>query len=54
VLRQLPQHAIGRIDGRVPAALPPTPFARLGNVLPLLWAMVFLALAALAVRHRRG
>jgi apolipoprotein N-acyltransferase len=54
VLRHLPPHAIGRIDGRVPAALPPTLFARLGNVLPLLWAMLFLALAALAVRHRRG
>jgi apolipoprotein N-acyltransferase len=54
VLRFLPQHAIGRIDGRVPAALPATPFARLGNVLPLFWAMLFLALAAVAMRPRRG
>ena len=28
----------GRLDGRVPAALAPTPFARLGNALPLVWA----------------
>src|SRR3569623_3204717 len=50
VLRYLPQHVAGRIDGHVPAALPATLFARLGNVLPLLWAMLFLALAAVAMR----
>jgi apolipoprotein N-acyltransferase len=53
VLRYLPQHVAGRIDGHVPAALPATLFARLGNVLPLLWAMLFLGLAAVAMRRRR-
>jgi apolipoprotein N-acyltransferase len=41
----------GRIDGLVPAALPPTPFARLGNALPLGWALI-LALAAWLLRRR--
>ena len=47
-------HLTGRIDGRIPAALPPTPFSRFGNALPLFWAMVLLALAAVAMRRRRG
>jgi apolipoprotein N-acyltransferase len=54
VRKLLRQHQVGRIDGRVPAALAPTPFARLGNGLPLAWAMVFLGLAAVAMRRRRS
>ncbi len=41
-----------RIDGFVPPALPPTLFARLGNSLPLIWALFFLAMAAVVIRQR--
>lgn len=44
----------GRIDTKVPEALPPTPFARLGNVLPLCWATVLILLALVARQRRRG
>jgi apolipoprotein N-acyltransferase len=55
VVRQhLPMHRAGRIDGIVPRAPPPTLFARLGNPLALAWAILFLALAAVAMRRRRG
>ena len=52
VRRYLPMHRAGRIDGLVPRALPPTLFARLGNGLALFWAILFLALAAVAMRRR--
>jgi apolipoprotein N-acyltransferase len=52
VRRFLPPHAIGKIDAHVPQALAPTLFARLGNALPLVWAMVFLGAAAVALRRR--
>jgi apolipoprotein N-acyltransferase len=52
VRRYLPQHRAGRIDGVVPRALEPTPFARLGNLLAVGWAILFLALAAVALRRR--
>ena len=52
VRHHLPMHRAGRIDGMVPAALPPTLFARFGNLLALGWAIVFLALAAVAMRRR--
>lgn len=42
-----------RIDGRVPPALPPTPFALFGNVLSLGWAGLLLLLSLL-VRRRLG
>ncbi|MBO9498677.1 MAG: apolipoprotein N-acyltransferase [Novosphingobium sp.] len=47
------QHVAGRLDGIVPPALPPTPFAELGNWLPLGWAAALLAIAAIALRLRR-
>lgn len=50
----LPLHRTGRIDGTIPPALPPTPFARLGNLLPLLWAAAMLIAAAIATRRRAG
>ena len=50
----LRQHVAGRIDGRVPAALAPTPFARLGHWLTLGWAILFLGLAFVALPRRRG
>ena len=52
VRHYLPQHRSGRIDGVVPQALPPTLFARLGNLLALGWAILFLAFAAVAMRRR--
>jgi apolipoprotein N-acyltransferase len=53
VVRQyLPMHRAGRIDGLVPQALPPTLFARFGNLLALAWAILFLAFAAVAMRRR--
>jgi apolipoprotein N-acyltransferase len=48
----LPPHKAGRIDGLVPPAGAPTVFARLGNLLPLAWAVVFLLLARVAIRRR--
>ncbi len=44
----------GRLDGVVPRALAPTPFARWGHGLTLFWTIVFLALAAVAMRRRHG
>ncbi len=43
----------GRIDALLPPALPETLFARMGNLLPLLWALIAAALTVL-VRRRRG
>jgi apolipoprotein N-acyltransferase len=40
-----------RLDGIVPPAAPPTPFALLGNILPLVWAMIFLGAAMIAMRR---
>ncbi len=42
-----------RLDGLVPPAHPPTWFARAGNVLPLLWALVVMAASLVATRWRR-
>ncbi|WP_174544782.1 apolipoprotein N-acyltransferase [Novosphingobium capsulatum] len=47
-----PQHVASRIEGLVPPALPPTPFARMGNILPLLWAAALLLAALVASRRR--
>jgi apolipoprotein N-acyltransferase len=54
VTDHLPHGTAGRIDGRVPLALAPTPFARLGNLLPLGWAIVLLGLSLVASRRRRS
>jgi len=49
-----PMHEMKRLDAKIPPALPPTLFARLGNWLVLGWAIVFLALARVALlRHGR-
>ncbi|MDP3677270.1 MAG: apolipoprotein N-acyltransferase [Novosphingobium sp.] len=52
VRQQIPQHRAARIDGMVPRAHASTPFARTGNLLPLGWAIVLLALSAIALRRR--
>ncbi|HEX2794192.1 MAG TPA: apolipoprotein N-acyltransferase, partial [Croceicoccus sp.] len=48
-----PKLTAARLDGHVPPALAPTPFARLGNVLPLGWALVLLVAAMVASRRAR-
>jgi apolipoprotein N-acyltransferase len=55
VVRQhLAMHRAGRLDGVVPPAAPPTLFARLGNLLALGWAVLFLAAGFVANRRRAG
>jgi len=49
--RHVPMHRAGRIDGLVPPAPSPTPFAILGNWLPLAWAAALLAAAAILRRR---
>src|SRR5690606_31723808 len=50
----LRERVAGRIDGVVPPAAAPTPFARLGNLLAFAWAILFLVAAHIAWRRRRG
>ena len=49
----IPSHVAARIDATVPPAGAPTLFARLGNILALSWAAVFLAFAFVAMRQGR-
>jgi apolipoprotein N-acyltransferase len=51
VREHLLSHVAGRIDTLVPPPAPPTLFAKLGNLLPLGWAIVLLALAFVATRR---
>ena len=43
-----------RIDGLIPPAKEPTLFARLGNVLPLGWALLLALICAVAMRRQQG
>ena len=53
IVRQVvPRHVAGRLDGFVPAPHAPTLFARLGNLLPLGWAIALLGLSLVALRRR--
>ena len=54
IVDSLGQGVAGRIDARLPAAKAPTLFARHGNVLPVAFALLLIALAflPLARRHR--
>lgn len=54
VRAHVPMHRAERLDGIIPPAAAPTLFALLGNILPLVWAMIFLGLAAIAMRRRGG
>jgi apolipoprotein N-acyltransferase len=47
----IPAHREGYLDARLPAPRPPTLFARLGNVLPMAFALL-LAAAAIAVARK--
>ncbi len=44
---------VGRIDGRMPSAKPPTLFSRYGNALPLIIAGLLLIISQVAMRYRR-
>lgn len=48
----LPWRRAGHIDAVIPGALPPTPFARFGNLLAFAFAGLLLAAAAFATRWR--
>jgi apolipoprotein N-acyltransferase len=52
LLHSLPWRTAGVIDTHLPAPKPPTFFARAGNILPILFA-ILLAAAAIAVRPKR-
>ncbi len=54
VRRHFAQLQGGRLDGTIPPALAPTLFARLGNALPVVWTIVFLGFAVVAMRRKRG
>lgn len=54
VLEQsLPLGTAGAIDARLPRPAPPTPFARYGNLLPFVFALLLVG-AAIAVRRKTG
>ena len=53
VLQMLPSGQAGRIDALIPPAAAPTLFARLGNIVALCWAVLFLAFACVAMRYSR-
>ncbi|MCY1670677.1 apolipoprotein N-acyltransferase [Novosphingobium sp. SL115] len=54
VVRQfVPPHRAGRLDGKVPPAHAPTLFARTGNALVLVWAVVLLGIALVASATRK-
>lgn len=54
LLSSLPWRTAGVIDTRLPAPKPPTPFARFGNLLPLLFALMLAGLALLVERIAAG
>jgi apolipoprotein N-acyltransferase len=54
LLHSLPWRKPGVIDAALPASLPPTLFARVGNILPLLFALLLALFAAALARRARG
>ena len=51
IVQRLPAHQEGVIDTRLPEAATATPFARHGNILPMLFALLLVA-GAIAVRRK--
>ncbi|MDE8653036.1 apolipoprotein N-acyltransferase [Novosphingobium album (ex Liu et al. 2023)] len=47
------RHTAGRLDGAIPPAHEPTPFARFGNALPLAYAILLLGVSVVALRRSR-
>lgn len=54
VSQWLPMNRTGRIEGMIPPAEAPTPFARLGLMLSFFWAVLFLCAGYIASPWRRG
>ena len=54
IVESIAHHRAGRIDGFVPAAHAPTPFARYGNILPLGFAALLMLLGLLPLARRRA
>ena len=54
VREYIPRHSAERRDGFVPPAHAPTLFARLGNWLAMVWAVLFCVIALVASRRARG
>ncbi|RZK01327.1 MAG: apolipoprotein N-acyltransferase [Novosphingobium sp.] len=53
VRQHVPSYVARRLDGLVPPADAPTLFARLGNMLPLAWAVFLLVLSVIALKRAR-
>ena len=53
LLASLPWREPGQIEAHIPAARAPTPFARMGNVLPMLFAFALLMIALWLARPQR-
>lgn len=54
IVKSLPLGKAGRIDARLPMAKTPTLFARYGNILPLAFAFLLIALAFIPLARRRA
>ncbi len=54
MLHSLPLGTAGRIDATLPAAKPPTLFARFGNILPLGFAVLLIGISLLPLARRRA
>jgi apolipoprotein N-acyltransferase len=54
ILQKIDAHAMGMMTQRMPAALPPTPFARLGNWAALITALMLGGLAFAARRYKEA
>ncbi len=53
LIAEVPLHRGGAINASLPPALPATPFARFGNLLPLAFALALIALSVATARIRR-
>ena len=53
LLASLPWREPGQIEAHIPAARAPTPFARLGNILPMLFAFALILVALWLARPQR-
>jgi apolipoprotein N-acyltransferase len=54
IMDSLPHEKAGRIDASLPVAKNPTLFARFGNILPLAFAVLLIALAFMPLARRRA
>ena len=53
LVKSLPWHAAGRIDTTIPPPRAPTPFARFGNIIPLLFGLLLVGAGIAVTRLRR-